>query len=186
MNQDPPLSWFVVAVRSNYERSVSLSLSDRGYETYLPLYRSRRNWSDRNKAVEVPLFTGYTFSRFDPWKRLPILQIPGVREIIGSKSTGPIPVDEREINAVRAMLSSSLPVGPWPYLHEGQFVAIERGPLTGVEGIILEVKAKFRLVVSVSLLNRSVYAEIDREWVRPIASLTPPSSEQMVARKTAR
>jgi transcription antitermination factor NusG len=167
MNGNQEFPWFVVAVRTNYERCVSDGLAERGFETFLPLYRTRHTWSDRKKEIEVPLFSGYTFSRFDPMKRLPILQTPGVREIVGSRITGPTPVDDCEITAVRTMIESELLVGPWPFLREGHFVSVERGPLTGVEGVIVEVKSKFRLIVSVTLLQRSVYAEIDRDWVVP-------------------
>lgn len=159
--------WYAVRVRSNFERSASVSFEGRGYETFLPLYRSRRKWSDRTKEIEVPLFGGYVFCRFDQYFRLPILQTPGVVSIVGT-SAGPIAVDEQEIDAVRSILQAKLPVGPWPLLQEGQCVSVDRGPLAGVQGIVLEVKNGFRLVVSISILQRSVYAEIDRDWVRPV------------------
>jgi transcriptional antiterminator NusG len=167
MNSVSPFPWYVVAVRPNFERSASLHLHAKGYETFLPLYRVHRKWSDRSKEIEVPLFSGYTFCRFDPRQRLPILQVPGVVSILGFTGAGPLPVDEAEIEAVRTLLRSDLPVGPWPFLREGNFVTVERGPLTGVEGIVIEVKSKYRLVVSISLLQRSVYAEIDCDWVVP-------------------
>jgi transcription antitermination factor NusG len=170
--------WYVVVVRTNFERVTSLRFQEKGYDTFLPLYRAQRKWSDRRKEIEVPLFSGYTFCRFDAAHRLPILQTPGVVSIVGTKATGPIPVDENEIKAVRTMLDSELPVGPWPFLREGNFVSVERGPLAGVEGIVVEVKSNFRLVVSVSLLQRSVFAEIDREWVVPRAVVPQPSAAQ--------
>jgi len=163
--------WYVVRTRSNFERAASLSLQEKGYETFLPVYRSRRKWADRTKEIEVPLFAGYTFCRFDASRRLPILQTPGVTSILGHSTTGPIPVEESEVAAINTMLRTELPVGPWPFLREGQYVRVERGPLTGLEGFVIQVKAHFRLVVSVSLLQRAVYAELDREWIRP-ASLT--------------
>lgn len=159
--------WYVVRVRSNFERTASLSFHEKGYETFLPQYRSRRVWSDRAKEIELPLFSGYTFCRFDAQKRLPILQTPGVVSIVSSTVTGPIAVEEAEIEAVREIVRAGLPMGPWPFLAEGDYVTVERGPLTGVEGLIVEVKARYRLVVSISLLQRSVFAEIDRDWVVP-------------------
>jgi transcription antitermination factor NusG len=160
------LPWFVVRVRSNFERTIHLNFREKGYDTFLPQYRSRRVWSDRTKETEVPLFPGYVFCRFDPLRRLPILTTPGVITILGS-SAGPIPVDTSEVDAVRSLLQTKLPVGPWPFLVKGQSVKIEHGPLAGVEGTVLEVKNGFRLVVSISLLQRSIFAEIDRDWVRP-------------------
>ena len=179
MTANPPFPWYVLAVRSNFERSASQSLADKGYETFLPQYRVRRKWSDRSKEIELPLFSGYTFCRFDSRQRLPILQAPGVISILGFTGTGPIPVDEAEIAAVRTLLDSNLPVGPWPFLRAGSFVTVERGPLTGVEGIVVEVKTKFRLVVSVSLLQRSVSVEIDRDWVVPHETRRPTPVESL-------
>jgi len=86
---------------------------------------------------------------------------------IGKTAT---PVEERELEAVRTVVKSGLACGPWPFLSAGQLVRLERGPLRDVEGIILEVKGSYRLVVSISLLMRSVAVEVDRDWVRPITS----------------
>jgi transcription antitermination factor NusG len=158
-----------VRVRSRAEKLVHAALVNKQYECFLPTYRSRRRWSDRIKELDAVLFPGYTFCRFDPSKRLAILTTPGVVSIISS-SQGPIEVDERELAFVRSLILSGGVVGPWPFLREGQYVAVERGPLAGVEGIIVSLKGQFRLVVSVSLLQRSVAVEIDRDWVKPISS----------------
>jgi transcription antitermination factor NusG len=147
----------------------STTLRGKGYEEFLPLYRSRRRWSDRVKDLELPLFPGYLFCRFDVSDRLmPILTTPGVIGIVGAGKL-PIPVDLEEIEAIRAILRSGLAAQPWPLLRAGSKVYIERGPLAGLEGIITNTEKVYRLIVSVSLLQRSVAVEIDREWARPIA-----------------
>jgi transcription antitermination factor NusG len=143
-------------------------LCGKGYEAYLPLYRSGRRWSDRVKQLDLPLFPGYLFCRFDVLDRLPILTTPGVISVVGAGKT-PIPVDDEEIEAVRAILRSGLAARPCPFLQVGSKVYIERGPLTGLEGIIANTDKVYRLIVSVNLLQRSVAVEIDREWARPIA-----------------
>lgn len=163
---DGVLPWFAVQVRSKFEWRVSAMLEGTGHETFLPAYKDRRNWSDRIKEVKVPLFPGYTFCRFDPQRRLPILQVPGVMDIV-SVGNRPMPVPEAEISAVRSMIETELAVQPWPFLHVGQKVRISKGPLTGVEGFLVEFKHNFRLVVSIAILNRSVAAELDGAWVTP-------------------
>jgi len=100
--------------------------------------------------------------------RLPILTTPGVTSIVGAGKT-PVPVDDEEIEAIRAILRSGLAALPWPFLCVGSRVYIERGPLAGVEGIITNMDKVYRLIVSISLLQRSVAVEIDREWARPFA-----------------
>jgi hypothetical protein len=74
------------------------------------------------------------------------------------------------MEAVRRLINSGLLLAPWPFLEVGQRVLIERGPLAGVEGILQEIRKTFRLVVSVGLLQRSVAAEVDRSWIRPLGS----------------
>jgi transcription antitermination factor NusG len=159
--------WFALRVRSNYERVAQLHLRERGYEEFAPCCRQERTWSDRKKIVDQFLFPGYVFCRVDPNARLPVLTIPGVVGLVGFGKI-PTPVPDHEIEHVRTMIQSGLLVTPWPFLQVGQGVLIERGPLAGVEGILQEVKGRFRLIVSIPLLQRSVSTEIDRNWVRPL------------------
>lgn len=92
--------------------------------------------------------------------------MPGVVGLVGFGKT-PSPIPDDEIENIRTIVQSGVLVQPWPFLEVGQRVLIERGPLAGVEGILLELKGQFRLVVSIALLHRSVSAEVDRNWVRP-------------------
>jgi transcription antitermination factor NusG len=166
---DTAISWFALRVRSNYEHVAAVHLRDRGFEEFSPTYRTERQWSDRKKQVDLPLFPGYVFCRLNPEDRLPVLTIPGTVGLVGF-GKGPSVVPDHEIESVRRMIGSGLLVAPWPFLGVGQSVLIERGPLTGVEGIIQEVKKTLRLVVSIPMLQRSVSAEIDRTWIRPLNS----------------
>jgi transcription antitermination factor NusG len=162
-------SWYVLQVQSKLAKVASATLRGKGYQEFLPLYRSRRRWSDRIKELELPLFPGYLFCRFDVGDRLmPILSTPGVIGIVGAGKT-PVPVADEEIDAVRTILRSGLAAQPWPFLSVGSKVYIERGPLAGLEGIITNADKVYRLVVSVMLLQRSVAVEIDRQWARPIS-----------------
>jgi len=163
------LPWFALQVRTRYERNVASILSGKGYEWFLPTYMSRRRWSDRVKELELPLFPGYLFCRFNPLERLPILKTPGLISIVGTAKT-PIPVEASEITALRTLVTSDLSRQPWPYLKVGQRVRIECGALAGLEGILLQVKGRDRIILSVSLLQRSVAAEIESSWVTPIHS----------------
>jgi transcription antitermination factor NusG len=169
---DAPLKpWFALRLRSNYERIAAVHLRERGYEPFAPSYRVERRWSDRTKKIDQFLFPGYIFCRFDPNDRLPVLTVPGIVDVVGfGKSPQHIPDDE--IERVRRMVESGLPVAPYPYMQVGQAVLIEQGPLAGVEGVLVQVKGKTRLVVSVNLLQRSVSAEIDRHSIRPISALS--------------
>jgi transcription antitermination factor NusG len=164
---DSTFPWFALRVRSNYERVAAIHLRDRGFEEFSPMYRTERQWSDRKKQIDLPLFPGYVFCRLNPEDRLPVLTIPGTVGLV-EFGNGPSAVPDQQIESVRRMMGSGLLVAPWPFLEVGQTVIIERGPLTGVEGILQEIKKTFRLVVSIPMLQRSVSAEVDRSWIRPL------------------
>ena len=159
--------WYVLAVRNRFEKAIARNLRGKGHEEFLPLYRRASRWSDRTKHIDLPLFPGYVFCRFNPLNRLPILTIPGVNAIVGFGKTF-IPVDECELNAIRAVMKSGNYCGPWPFLQVGERVRVEYGPLAGTEGIVLLCKNMYRLVISVNLLQRSVAVEIDRDCLEPV------------------
>lgn len=166
MSEDrSPHNWFAVEVRHNREKVVADLLEAKGLEAFLPSYQEPRKWSDRVKLTELPLFPGYLFCRIVGDRRMPILTTPGVRGVVGFGSV-PVPVPDGEIEAVRLFIKSRLKIQPWPFLQIGQAVKIQKGPLAGVEGILQEFRGNYRVVVSISLLQRSIAAEMDGTWVK--------------------
>jgi transcription antitermination factor NusG len=161
--------WFALQVRTRHESGVAGFLEGKGYELFLPQYTCRRRWSDRVKEVEVPLFPGYLFCRFNVHDRLPILQTPGVVQIVGFNRV-PVPIEGTEIQAIQALVASGLPRQPWPFLTVGDHVRIEAGPLRGYEGLLVDFKGNHRLILSIGLLQRSVAVEIDATSVKSLGS----------------
>ena len=167
--------WYAIRVKSNREKVVAASLEYRGFEPFVPLYRTQHQWSDRVKDVELPLFDGYVFCRLDARFRLPALTVPGVLMFVEINKT-PIPVDDSEIASLNLIASSGCAAAPWPYLEAGQRMRIERGALKDLEGVIIEVKNHWRVIVSVTMLQRSVAVEVDRDSICPIGRRTPSGS----------
>jgi transcription antitermination factor NusG len=163
--------WFALTVKHHHEKCVCQALEGRGLEPYLPLYQNLHRSGGRMKTDLVPLFPGYVFCSFDIEHRLPVLTIPSVGSIVSIGRT-PAPIPPSELHGIDAMIRSGLVVSPHPNLFAGQEVYIARGPLEGVCGRLLACKTAYRLVVSVSLLQRSVSAEVDIDWVRPLRSAT--------------
>jgi len=161
------LPWFAVRVKSNYEKPVSAILRGKGFEEFVPTYRTKRYWSDRTKVVDVPLFPGYLFCRLDLNRRLPLLTTPGFLYLVGKGKT-PESIDEREILAVQSIMRSGLPALPWPSIAVGQKIRLERGPLRGLDGIVAKIADQHRIYVNVTLLQRSVFVQIDPDWVRSL------------------
>ena len=168
--------WFALQVRTGHEAGIAEFLRGRSYEPFFPVCRSRKVWSDRIKVVDAPLFPGYMFCRVNIEDRMPILTAPGVIRIVGYNRV-PIPVDEAEIKSLQTLVTSGLRHQPWPFLHIGEMFQIESGPFQGLLGILVEVRGAHRLVLSVTLLQRSVAVEIDAAFVKLLSSAGRPCAE---------
>jgi len=127
--------------------------------------------------LQLPLFSGYLFCRFNPADRVPILSTPGVVLIVGSGKT-PLPIDSKEVEAIRIAIKSGQKVLPWPHLEVGRSVRIEEGSLRGVEGVLLRFKGTNHLILGVQLLQRAVAVEVPEKWVVPcetqVSAITTP------------
>jgi transcription antitermination factor NusG len=167
-----------LVVKPRHEWTVSAGLREQGFTDFLPTYSERHIWSDRSKLVEMPLFPGYVFGAFALRDKLQVLRTPGVRSIV-SFSKMPCPVDDAELEAIRVAIRSGLPVEPWPVTGVGQKVRVESGPLYGLEGTLLQDKGAYRVVIAVSLLNRSVAVEIDRGSLGVLLPRAQPAREPL-------
>ena len=161
--------WFALRVKPRHEKAVGTSLEAKGFNQLVPLYKCVRHWSDRIKVLELPLFPGYAFCRFQFADRLNVLHTPGVLGIV-TAGKAPAPVQDEEIQAIAAIVASQAPAEPAAFLRTGQSVYVRTGPLAGVLGFLQEIKNKRRLVVSVTLLQRSVAVELDTGTVVPAGS----------------
>jgi transcription antitermination factor NusG len=159
--------WFALRVKPRHEKAVGACLAAKTLPQLVPLYKSTRRWSDRDKVVDLPLFPGYVFCHFGFAERLHVLQTPGVRGIVGSRS-GPIPVREEEMTAITTIVTTEVQAEPTDFVYEGQRVSVARGPLKGVQGFLQEVRSKKRFVVSVFILQRSVAVEVDAASIVPL------------------
>jgi transcription antitermination factor NusG len=169
--------WFALQIRSRWEGTTAGLLRGKGLETLLPTYTTKRKWSDRFKVVESPLFPGYIFCRFDVHNRLPVLITPGVISVVGRGKT-PIAVDDAEILSIQAAIGSGIRMEPWPYVEIGERVRIKDDVLNGMEGILTSFKGSHRVVISVTLLRRSVALDIDRSRITPLGyPLMAPGGE---------
>jgi transcriptional antiterminator NusG len=162
--------WFAIRTKSNRESVVSEGLIGKGYEVLFPRYRAsspRRKEPRRSVSVALrPLFPGYLFCKFDVLTRLPILTVPGVLNIV-SNGKVPIAIDNSEIESLRVLMNSNLPIGPYPYLKVGDLVMLADGPLAGARGCIIQTDCK-RLIVSITLLQRSVAVDVAGEWLEKL------------------
>lgn len=166
--------WYVVRVKANAEWKVAESLAGRGMEVFLPLQK-RLSRGRRSRSVQTPLFPGYVFVRFDRRMVLPVLMCPGVVHIL-CRGTAPEAVDPVEMHALMSVTKLAHSLEALPTFAIGQTLRISSGPLTDVHAIVVRDDGGPRLVVSVSLLMRSVVAHVEREWLEEVCADETPKS----------
>jgi transcription elongation factor/antiterminator RfaH len=163
----PVERWYAVSVRPRHEKLVVRHLEHQGLNCFLPVYRSVRRWKDRRKELDMALFPGYVFVNLDARDRSGVLRAPGVLRFVTFQGQ-PAAVPDSEIRALESSMSAGLRPQPHPYLHQGRKVRVKRGPLMGAEGIMIRRKDRFRLVLSIDLIMRSVMFEVDEADVEPL------------------
>ena len=145
------------------------------------MYTVARHWTDRVHTIELPLFTGYMFCRFDVRYRLPILITPGVMSIVGVAGQ-PASIADHEISSIRRAATSGLKCSPLPSIPFGDPVSVTRGPLAGLSGTVVGLRSNLRLILALPLLQRSLSVEIDSDCVeraRPVAPLVRTVSHRL-------
>jgi len=159
--------WFAAYTSPRHEKYVSRQMERRGIQNFLPLYKSIRRWKDRRKELDLPIFPGYLFVRMALRERLSVLQVPGVVQLVSFQGR-PAPLPDADIEMLQRQLLQCGAAQPHPFLTVGRRVRVTNGPLTGMEGILARKKDKFRVVLSIELIQRSVAVEIDLSDVEPV------------------
>lgn len=174
------LGWYAVYTRHQHEKSAADWLSRKGFEVLLPLYHSENRWSDRKKVVSLPLFPNYLFVEADLERRLDVLRSPGVCWFVGN-SSGPAAITPDQIETVRKLAEFPTQVEPHPYLECGTDVRVRKGPLAGLSGVLVRIKNKQRVVISLTLLQKAAAVEVDGsnlERLRPSLQLPNKADSQ--------
>lgn len=154
--------------RSRHEKQVSSLLSDKGIETFLPLINTLSRRKDRKKYVDIPLFPGYLFVNTEDEGLRNVKFTRGVANIIGTDIDKPTPVPEKQILDIKKILESDVKLDPYPYLKKGTPVRLKSGPLMGVEGVLIERKGSYSIVIQIDLLQNGASAEVSIADVEPI------------------
>ena len=168
--------WFALQTKPKHERNIERLLDRKGYECFTPTYRLKRKWSDRVVEIDFPLFPMYVFCRLNASVLGQVLSIRGVVRVVGFGGR-PVEVDVEEIESLQLLARSSLLREPWKYLPDGVVVLVETGPLAGTQGIICADENRRQLIISVTLLQRSVAIHLDKDTV--VSVVTDPASSGM-------
>jgi len=155
------IRWHALYTRSRHEKIVVRELSKHKIETFLPLRKIKRHWSDRVKLIEEPLFHGYIFTRIPIHKKNIVLNTYGAVSFVHFGPNLPAVIPDKDIAALRRFMQEDIQVDPFPYIKEGQRVYIRTGSFKGVEGFVVRKNNQCRLVISLDMLMQSVSVEID-------------------------
>jgi len=162
-------NWYAVWTKSRHEFIVDRYLKSRGFETFLPAIKSLSSRMDRKKYINVPLFPGYLFiyELLDVNTHNNITKTPGVVEILGWSNGRAVPIPEEQVESIRKIVSLDVPMDVQSGYSIGKKVKVISGPFKGIIGEITEIRGKRRLVVSIDLLHRVIFAEFHRGDILP-------------------
>lgn len=161
--------WYAIRTKSRHEKVVCKQLETEGLEIYLPIVQQSRQWSDRRKVIDTPIFPGYVFARINhfPSGKVQILRKTGVIGFVGNAG-GATAIPDSELNGVRRLLANRIPYASHPYLKVGQRIRVTDGVLRGVEGILVGLGSKNGLVVSIEVIQRSLVIQLQGYGVEVI------------------
>ncbi|HEV2489253.1 MAG TPA: UpxY family transcription antiterminator [Candidatus Acidoferrales bacterium] len=166
-SDDSEMAWYAAYTCANHERRVAEQFKSRGVEHFLPTYETVHRWKDRRVRLQLPLFPGYVFVHLALRDRLRALQVTSVVRLVGFGDE-PAALTRHEIEALRGSFQAGLHAEPHPYLTPGRRVRIKSGPLTGIEGTLIRRKGRYRIVISIELIMRSIAVDIDAAEVLPL------------------
>jgi transcription antitermination factor NusG len=164
--------WYACYTRGRHEKQVDLLLKQRGIESYLPLVPRVRQWKDRKKVVDWPLFPSYVFGCFGLSDLHQVLSVPGVATVV--KSGGQlVPVATDELDNVRrfaaVLANQEVKFELTPYIAEGQWVRVMEGPLEGVKGIVIERRNKRRVLLGLEAIGQGLEIDVDMRYLKAIS-----------------
>lgn len=157
--------WYALYTRARSEKKVLLELNYAGIDAYLPLITHVRQWSDRKKKVEEPLFRSYIFVHIQEDEFYKTLNLPGAIRFISFENKA-VAIPEKQIEAIRYFVND--PEGLSEnnqLLPEGQLVKVKSGPMEGLIGRLIRYKNKFRLLVLIEAIGQTITLNIPRSRV---------------------
>lgn len=162
--------WYVGSTASRHEKQVARYFSQSGIEHFLPLYHTIHRWNNGKHEVQLPVFPGYIFVRIALCNRLQVLETPGFVRLVGFGGM-PVALPPGEIESMQRAFESGIHAEPHAYLSAGTRVEIVRGPLKGLNGILLRLHGCIRVVLSIDLILRSIVVEVEADNILPVTHL---------------
>ena len=162
----PEKTWFAVYVKSRSEKKVALEFEIEGIDFYLPLVKKLKQWSDRKKWVEEPLFRSYIFVYIEQKQYYEVLQTQNVVKYVTFEGKA-VPIRDEQIEAVRYFLNEKDPENIDNQIWEkGQKVEVISGSMTGLSGELVEVRGKKKVKVEIEVVGKTLLIQIPKSKLR--------------------
>ena len=177
---DREARWYACYTKARHEKRVDAQLRERGIETFLPLVTRVRQWKDRRKEVEFPLFPSYVFGRFALTESHRVLSVPGVSTLV--KADGrPMWIEEDELENVR-LFARALTVGKVepelrPFFAVGEWVEVLDGPFAGVKGVVEQQRGRRRLLIGLKAIGQGLEVDVSKCALRSLGMQGPGSED---------
>jgi len=157
--------WIAIYTKSRHEQIVVNELSKKDIESFCPMFKERRQWSDRKKWVHFPLFRSYVFARIHLKENIFVLQTIGVNKIVKFQNKISI-IPDQVINDIKNIVDGGYKIQQVDYFIKGDEVSVVSGPLKGVNGIIQDLKGDSRLIMKVEAIRQAFSIEISSEQLK--------------------
>ena len=162
-------NWYVFYTKSRHEKKVKELLERRGYEVFLPMQKVMRQWSDRKKKVEVPLFNSYIFVNTEAHQIQEVVQIPGISWNIRHNGK-PAILHEKEIDIIERFLKSGLLLNTQSLekLETGDQVKVIDGPLRGMVGSLVATAEGNKFMVALDSIGQSLRVTLEPNLIKKV------------------
>lgn len=165
MKASEQLNWYVAYTYPKAERKVQRKVEDIGVESYLPMSKVVRQWSDRKKKLEMPVFPNYIFIRATPHERYQALNIRELVRFVSFEGT-PVTISDKEIESIKTVLTMNTEVSNERFHRVGTKVQITSGGFAGATGVLLRKEGKQRLLVQLEALQQAFSVSLPADCVK--------------------
>lgn len=165
---DQNYRWYPVYTRSRAEKKANKELNRKGIQTYLPLKKAVKHWSDRKKIVEEPLIKSYLFAYISAREYAEVLMTNGVaRFIYFSSQVASIP--DQQIHDLKLLLATDADLELIDYdIKPGESVLIKAGPFKGIIAELVSLQNKQRIILRLQNMGYSININTSIAFVEPL------------------
>ena len=158
-------NWIAVYTKSRHEQIVVNELNKKNIESYCPMFKERRQWSDRKKWVHFPLFRSYVFANIEINENIYVLQTIGVNKIVKFQEKISI-IPDQVIDNIKNIIEGGYNVEQTDYFIKGDEVRVVSGPLKGLDGVVLDLRGANKIIIKIESIQQAFSVEISSSLIK--------------------